>query len=441
MKPFRQTFLLAILMSMVGVSSSAHDLEVKNVDDVPIYYNYIKNGTELEVTYRGSSYKAFNHEYSKVVYIPAEVNYMGKTYKVTRIGDEAFKYCYTVTEITLPNSITSIGNYAFSHFTSNYKGRTIVIPEKVTSIGDYAFENCFLLKYIKIPKSVTSIGKDAFSGCSGLTEVRIDDIAAWCRIKFYDCHSNPLILKDVSLYLTNVGTINDLVIPEDVLRIGESAFSGSDLTSVTIPRNLSSIGEDAFWLCFDLEKVIVPDIAAWCRITFYNSDSNPLKYAKHLYKDSKTEIKDLVIPEGVTNIGSYAFENCNSLTSVTIPNGVLYLGYNAFNFTNSAENLVSIVSQIENPKDVNESAFSAGLYANAVLYVPVGTTEKYKACKGWQKFVRIEEGLPSGINDVVNTQATVSKHYNLSGKQLAQPQQGFNIVRMNDGSIRKVVIK
>ena len=202
MKQIKLTILLAVLMSMVGAKSFAHDVEVKNADGVTIYYNYINNNTELEVTYRGSYYAAYNNEYTGNVVIPSEVTYNNKTYSVTSIGSSAFESCSGLTSVIIPNSVTSIGSYAFS----DCSGLTsVTIPNSVTSIGGSAFYGCSGLTSVTIPNSVTSIGDWAFSGCSGLTSVTI---------------------------------------PNSVMSIGDSAFSScSGLTSITIPNSVTSIGE------------------------------------------------------------------------------------------------------------------------------------------------------------------------------------------------------
>lgn len=109
---------LTMLMSMVGLNASAHDIEVKNADDVTIYYNYTNNdytnNTELAVTYRGSYYDSYSSEYIGNVVIPESVIYYGNTYKVTSIEDVAFSDCSKLTRVTIPSSVTKIGSGAFS---------------------------------------------------------------------------------------------------------------------------------------------------------------------------------------------------------------------------------------------------------------------------------------------------------------------------------------
>jgi hypothetical protein len=93
---------------------------------------------------------------------------------------------------------------------------------------------------------------------------------------------------------------------------------------------VTSIGGEAFKGCTNLKKVIIHDIAAWCRIAFNYGRANPLYCAQHLYSNNNTEITNLTIPSSVTSIGDFAFTGCSGLTSVTIPNSVTSIGEYAF---------------------------------------------------------------------------------------------------------------
>ena len=346
--------LFTILISMMGINALAYDIKIENADGKTIYYNYINDGKELEVT-------DGNAPYSGVVNIPETVTFMNRTRKVTSIKSFTFYYSRDITSIT-------------------------------------------------IPCSVTNIGKSAFEKCSRLTSVHISDIAAWCNINFEEPYtSNPLIHAR-HLYM-NGEEIQDLIIPNDVKSIKAGAFYGCfGLTSATIPEGVTEIGESAFCDCRNLISVSIPnsvksigkyafdfndrltavhitDIAAWCEIDFvgYYYWSNPLYYAHHLYVNG-IEIKDLVIPDGVKSIGNFAFGGCSGFTSVTIPNSVTSIGVDAFEDCD----IPTIVSHIEKPSEIDNNTFTQNTLKNATLYVPEGTIEKYKATDGWKEFLFIE---------------------------------------------------
>ena len=281
---------------------------------------------------------------------------------VTGIGSAAFRNCDNLWSVTIPNSVTSIGYGAFIacnnlkevyitdiaawckikfeslasnplyHESNLYVNGTLVtdlvIPNSVTSIGGKAFCYCSSLTSITIPNSVTSIGYDAFAACNNLKEVYITDIAAWCKITFESSGSNPL--NNAGNLYVNGTLVTDLVIPNSVTSIGSRAFYNcSSLTSVTIPNSVTSIGEYAFNSCYKLRAVYITDVEAWCKITFGEPTSNPLCYAHDLYVNG-THITDLAIPNDVTSIGDYAFFGCVGLTNVKISNSVTSIGDHAF---------------------------------------------------------------------------------------------------------------
>ena len=244
----KKLFLSTLLLAL-PLLASAYDIAVENADGVTIYYNYINNGTELEVTRKSSN---SSDRYSGAVNIPEEVTYMARTRKVTSIGWGAFSSCSNLT------------------------------------YGGEAFYDCDGLSSVSIPNSVTEIRRDAFRSCNGLTSVHITDLAAWCKIDFYNENSNPLIIGH-HLYL-NGEEIKDLVIPNSVTSIGVYAFRDCrSLTSVTIPKSVTFIGDYAFYECSSLTSV-VSKMENPCYI-YWNCFPNDVFYNVTLYVPKGTADK------------------------------------------------------------------------------------------------------------------------------------------------------
>ena len=171
---------------------NAHDFEVDG-----IYYNILsENNKTVEVTFKGDTYSSNTNEYTGSVTIPQKVDYEGNEYTVTEIGEEAFRGCFKLLSVNIPNGVVTIGRVAFGEC---QKLTSVAIPEGVTSIGNSAFSGCTKLTSVAIPGGVTSIGAWAFTDCTSLTSV---------------------------------------VIPEGVTRIGDSAFH--DCTSLISVKSLSS---------------------------------------------------------------------------------------------------------------------------------------------------------------------------------------------------------
>ena len=246
---------------------------------------------------------------------------------VTSIGDCAFYYCPLVS-VTLPDGIKSIGCYGFKLCTELVE---VNIPDSVTKIGEGAFYGCTKLVEVNIPDSVTKIGKEAFYGCTKLERITlpegllsIEDATYFDGIvygTFGKCTSLmsvtiPGSVRSIGSYaFSGCSSLTNVTILEGVKSIGGDAFSDcSSLTSVTIPGSVKSIGSYAFSGCRNLASVAIPEgVTRIAQRTFYGCIS----------------LKRVTIPEGVESIGSYAFFSCG-LTSVTIPDSVTSIESYAF---------------------------------------------------------------------------------------------------------------
>ena len=389
------TFLLTLLMSMVVIKATAHDIAVANSDGVTIYYVWTNNQTELAVSYRGSYSYTYEDEYSGNVVIPNSITYNGITYSVTSVIGEAFEYCSTLTSVTLPNSLTSIGGLAFYGCSSL---TSVTIPSTVTNIGIKPFDYCSSSLSIKV------VVFDKFIFCNNRVMGLLDE--CWCR---------PVTLID-----DNNNEIKDYIIPEGVINIGEYAFAHSDITSITIPSTVINISGGACYQCSNLTNVRIPvsDYSAFCNNTIVNLVRQFINKPIVLLDEYNNEIKEILIPNDVESIGSYAFYGCSGLTSIIIPKSISYIGSEAFakcyylssiNIPESVETIevgafdgckfTSVTVNWMNPVSIGWSTFS--YMHNATLYVPYGCYDAYANANYWKEFKEIiEMPAPNTITDI-----------------------------------------
>lgn len=251
--------------------------------------------------------------FPSIVEIPSEIN--GIT--VTGIGDRAFAVyselnpfpCIEITSISLPQSVTSIGEEAFA-YCSNLVD--LVLPASVTEIKRFGLGGTALTR-INIPAALTGIDSSSFEGLLNLEYIDVsEDNPSFCSVDgcLYSKDKKTLIKVPCGVSHDTFGTF---IIPSTVISIGSAAFDGCRISGVSIPNTVVSIGSSAFRNC-NIQEVVIPE-----SVIYINSDAF-----------SCSDIRNVTIGPSVKYIYARAFDNCQNLTEITIPDSVIYLGENAF---------------------------------------------------------------------------------------------------------------
>lgn len=454
---------------------------------------------------------------------------------VTRIGTSAFCHLTSVSRLEIPSSVTSIGKAAFArcdsidrldipdleswlrikiqdrggnpmsfarkvYFDGIEMSHDFVIPETITKIPANAFNGCNIITSVTFPRTIVEVGINAFSGCNRIKEVHIQDIAAWCNIKFQNGSANPLYcehwwVERKHIYLgndditdsvlslpdslTSIGdfafvdaAIDGYIIPNQVVSIGSYAFLNGDFEEMILPDSLQILGDGAFFYCSLLNNIYlgkclqkIPDNAfygcshlahlefpetvneigdeafygsgltempmndAITRIGFATfgytriSELNIGKSVRIIDDAAFTncfELKEAIIPNHVDSIGEQVFRVCDNLESASIGEGVHVVGDNTFDFCSSLrrvsigsnvekigkeafywdKNIDSIACKAKTPPVLAADAFDSNCYDNATLYVPLGSVEAYKTADVWKNFKNIVtmSNAPGDVN-------------------------------------------
>jgi YD repeat-containing protein len=388
---------------------------------------------------------------------------------VTSIASFAFYNCSSLTSITIPNSVIAIGDNAFNGCTNL---TSVTIPNSVTSIQDFTFYNCTSLTSVTIPNSATYIGYRTFYNCTALTSVTIPNSVTYINsYAFYNCISltsvtiptNVTSIADSTFY--NCSSLTGVYFQSNAPSIGSTVFSGANNATVyylagtmgwgttfggrpavlwnplvpytyttnnstititkyigpggavTVPVTINglpvtSIGSAAFAGCTSLTAITVD-----ASNSVYSSVAGVLfnKSQTTLIQCPGDKSGSYTAPSSVTNIGSYAFYYCISLTSVTIPNSVTSIGDWAFGY---CTRLTAVYFQ-GNAPGVGSSVFTGA--DNAVVYYLPGTT-------GWGTTFGGRPAVLQGFDTVIGTDGVSNLQiyqYNLTHTDQLDPRNPF----------------
>ena len=315
---------------------------------------------------------------------------------VTVIGENAFAGCRSLTAIGIPNSVTTIGKYAFSHCSQLTE---MTFPNSVTTIDEGAFFFCTGLTSITIPNSVTALEYRAFAGCSGLTSIQVESGNA-----VYDSREDCNAIIETADNTIIMGC-QKTVIPNSVTCIGEEAFwACTTLTSISIPSSVTNIGDGAFNQCINLSSICIPN--------------------------------------SVTSIGKYVFGDCSKLATIILPSTITTIDDYAF----IRCGLTDMYCYAEQLPEIGSGIFQ-DTYRKATLHVPASSVDAFSNAEQWNEFPNIvaltdSDPTPTGITTpTVAQQPTITECYDLNGRRISQSDRGVIVVKMSDGTTKKVVVK
>lgn len=444
-----------------------------------VYYKTLQGNT-CEVT--------ANATFSGDLVVPDTVVNNNVKYKVVAIGRGAFNKNKKITSATIPSSVTTIDEWAFSEATALQR---VNIPESVTVLGSSAFQGCISLREVTVPSKIKSLKSFVFNLCENLTTVNLPEgLTTIGTAAFSSCFN-----------------LKSLKIPSTVNSIYSIAFWRAGLETLNLPDSINFIGDGAFGACEKLTKISLCADNPYYTVDknfLYSKDKSILYCCPAGLKPTSvtvescvtslsqgafafcTDLKEVVLPAGLKSIGYEAFSNCIALPSINIPAGVNDIGVGAFNkcdalksltfpsalktikaktlYENVALTTITLPDSLEsmaayaiamcdNLKEVYAPAkvpavldpdlepFYQLNMAAITLYVPVGSEAAYKTAPVWKDFGTIKGHNFGGVSTIDGTEAVPVAYFDMQGRRISADSKGLVIIQYSDNSFKKVFVK
>ncbi len=346
--------------------------------------------------------------------IPSSVSYNGVVYTVTQIGGGAFyEWGKTMSSITIPSSIKSIGNGAFEECSNlesinfsegllsigdnafyechNLNLTSITLPNSVTHIGDYAFEECSNLEYVYIGNNLTSVGGSGiFDGCTNLTvEWNVKGEHELTPLSYNDGIEAIVFGNDVTMipegFCEDMSSLTSITFSKGITHIPNRLCSScTALASIYIPNTITSIGDEAFYYCTSLATIDIPasvlSIGDWAFYSCNQLSSVNFTEGLQTIKDNAfydcNNLTSITLPNSVTHIGDYAFEKCSNLEYVYIGNNLMSVGGSGI--FDGCTNL-TVEWNVKGEHELTPLSYNGGIeaivFGNDVTMIPEGFCE------------------------------------------------------------------
>lgn len=362
---------------------------------------------------------------------------------IRQISEGAFYSCSTLTDVSWPDSLTIIQKNSFYEcsklnsvnlpkvqriedfaFYRCYSIKSLNLGEELCHLGGYAFERCSSIKSLKLPGSLSTIGSSCFNFCTGIESVELGDGLQTIGDRMFWGLSSlrkieiPTSLKSIGFGAFCICGFDSIFIPDNVTEIYASAFDGCErMKTVRLPAAMNEIKEFTFYDCHSLKTVtFTGKVTSLERGAFSNCSS----------------LDSITLQEGITEIGDQVFKGCSGLKKLSLPSTLTTIGDEAFAGCNS---LAYVVNYATVPQTITDKVFST----YDTLCVPTGSVQAYMSAYGWQRFY-VTGGADNGVESIANGEEVYPVgYYTPDGMHVDENYSGIVIVKMSDGTTRKVL--